>query len=379
MAERSSSSRSSSSTRTSSTPGTASSAWRTAARGGHLASRAGGGRRPPRPADGGSRAGGRDRAPRCCGAAAGRRRPQGLRGPGSRRRTSWCGSSVLGFVVLGGASAVGDGARPAPRPRRLGGPRYTTDVAGDHLSDHLTRGAAPAGPTAATTARAVVAAGRGVLLRRQRGHVRLRRPDPAPHLPGGPRAPGGRHGVGGGGALRAPRQRGPPPPRQAGRRRLPRGPTGRPPPARGAGAPPSATWRRHGRSSSSSPSPRRPRHDAPRPGPRAAPRAGGRGHGRGGRREYGRAMAASLGPAAEGQRSFRSGLARVADALTAHGFAATPRAGATPSPSCPTTARSAGRRCVTRHLRGRPRHGEGDARRPLRRHRPGHRQLAAPR
>jgi predicted ArsR family transcriptional regulator len=38
--------------------------------------------------------------------------------------------------------------------------------------------------------------------------------------------------------------------------------------------------------------------------------------------EYGRAMASSLGPAAEGQRSFRSALHAVADALTAHGFAA---------------------------------------------------------
>lgn len=38
--------------------------------------------------------------------------------------------------------------------------------------------------------------------------------------------------------------------------------------------------------------------------------------------EYGRAMAASLEPTGDGQRSFRSALHAVADALTAHGFAA---------------------------------------------------------
>jgi predicted ArsR family transcriptional regulator len=38
--------------------------------------------------------------------------------------------------------------------------------------------------------------------------------------------------------------------------------------------------------------------------------------------EYGRAMATSLGPAGEGHRTFRSALHAVADALTAHGFAA---------------------------------------------------------
>jgi predicted ArsR family transcriptional regulator len=38
--------------------------------------------------------------------------------------------------------------------------------------------------------------------------------------------------------------------------------------------------------------------------------------------EYGRVMAGSLGPTADGQRSFRSALHAVADALTAHGFAA---------------------------------------------------------
>jgi predicted ArsR family transcriptional regulator len=38
--------------------------------------------------------------------------------------------------------------------------------------------------------------------------------------------------------------------------------------------------------------------------------------------EYGKAMAASLEPSGEGQRSFRSALHAVADALTAHGFAA---------------------------------------------------------
>jgi predicted ArsR family transcriptional regulator len=38
--------------------------------------------------------------------------------------------------------------------------------------------------------------------------------------------------------------------------------------------------------------------------------------------EYGRAMAASLHPGGDGQRSFRSALHAVADALTAHGFAA---------------------------------------------------------
>jgi predicted ArsR family transcriptional regulator len=38
--------------------------------------------------------------------------------------------------------------------------------------------------------------------------------------------------------------------------------------------------------------------------------------------EYGRAMAASLSPGGEGHRSFQSALHAVADALTAHGFAA---------------------------------------------------------
>jgi len=38
--------------------------------------------------------------------------------------------------------------------------------------------------------------------------------------------------------------------------------------------------------------------------------------------EYGRAMAASLEPSGDGHRSFRSALHAVADALTAHGFAA---------------------------------------------------------
>jgi predicted ArsR family transcriptional regulator len=38
--------------------------------------------------------------------------------------------------------------------------------------------------------------------------------------------------------------------------------------------------------------------------------------------EYGRAMATSLAPAGDGHRSFRSALHAVADALTAHGFAA---------------------------------------------------------
>jgi predicted ArsR family transcriptional regulator len=38
--------------------------------------------------------------------------------------------------------------------------------------------------------------------------------------------------------------------------------------------------------------------------------------------EYGRAMAVSLEPKGDGQRSFRSALHSVADALTAHGFAA---------------------------------------------------------
>jgi len=38
--------------------------------------------------------------------------------------------------------------------------------------------------------------------------------------------------------------------------------------------------------------------------------------------EYGRAMATSLEPSGDGQRSFRSALHSVADALTAHGFAA---------------------------------------------------------
>ena len=38
--------------------------------------------------------------------------------------------------------------------------------------------------------------------------------------------------------------------------------------------------------------------------------------------EYGKQMATSMGPAADGQRSFRSALHVVADALSAHGFAA---------------------------------------------------------
>lgn len=38
--------------------------------------------------------------------------------------------------------------------------------------------------------------------------------------------------------------------------------------------------------------------------------------------EYGKQMAVSMGPAADGQRSFRSALHVVADALSAHGFAA---------------------------------------------------------
>ena len=38
--------------------------------------------------------------------------------------------------------------------------------------------------------------------------------------------------------------------------------------------------------------------------------------------EYGRVMAGSLGGTGDGQRSFRSALHAVADALTAHGFAA---------------------------------------------------------
>jgi predicted ArsR family transcriptional regulator len=38
--------------------------------------------------------------------------------------------------------------------------------------------------------------------------------------------------------------------------------------------------------------------------------------------EYGRVMASSLGDSSDGQRSFRSALHAVADALTAHGFAA---------------------------------------------------------
>ena len=59
--------------------------------------------------------------------------------------------------------------------------------------------------------------------------------------------------------------------------------------------------------------------------------------------EYGRAMAAGLtGDAlAAGHRSLRSAMQAVADALTAHGFAAHPRAATTSCGSSTTTARSA--------------------------------------
>jgi predicted ArsR family transcriptional regulator len=47
--------------------------------------------------------------------------------------------------------------------------------------------------------------------------------------------------------------------------------------------------------------------------------------------DYGRAMAASMGDAAETQRSFRAALHAVADAMTAHGFAARVDSAASPS------------------------------------------------
>ena len=54
--------------------------------------------------------------------------------------------------------------------------------------------------------------------------------------------------------------------------------------------------------------------------------------------EYGRAMAASLQPDGPGQRSFRSALHAVADALTAHGFAAHADEGSIISETCPFAA-----------------------------------------
>jgi predicted ArsR family transcriptional regulator len=51
--------------------------------------------------------------------------------------------------------------------------------------------------------------------------------------------------------------------------------------------------------------------------------------------EYGRAMAATLEPGGDGHRSFRSALHAVADALTAHGFAAHSEEGSIVTDLCP--------------------------------------------
>ena len=105
-----------------------------------------------------------------------------------------------------------------------------------------------------------------VLCRGQRHHQRLRRPDAAGHLPARPRGRRGRgHGRAGGRALRAAPQRRPPPPGQAGRRRLPRGGGGQARVRRGSpvqalpGQRRAPLARRAGAG-------RRPRPDAPRPG-----------------------------------------------------------------------------------------------------------------
>ena len=179
-----------------------------------------------------------------------------------------------------------------------------------------------------------------------------------------------RHRHRGGRAVRAPPQRGPPPSRQAHRRRLPRGRRG---PGRhgGAGGPRSATGDGQGRPASSCPcatttcsSPcsagrstccRRDQAEA------MAEEVG---------IEYGRLMAVShrrqLG---DHQRSFRSALHTVADALTAHGFAAhAEKHEQRAAHRRPSTARSATPALEQPgHLRGRPRDGEGHAHRALRR------------
>ena len=165
-------------------------------------------------------------------------------------------------------------------------------------------------------------------------------------------------------AVRPAPQRRPPPPRQARRRRLPRG--------RGRAAAGDAA-RRAARRSATSPcaasaldrragAQRRPRAGAARPGARSPAPPRGRGDGRGGRREYGRAMAAGLtGDAlAAGQRSLRSAMQAVADALTAHGFAAHMASAGDAPTSCgssTTTARSARGHRAPGDLRRRPRHG----------------------
>ena len=86
--------------------------------------------------------------------------------------------------------------------------------------------------------------------------------------------------------------------------------------------------------------------------------------------EYGRALAAVAGAGGDGHRSFRAALHAVADALTAHGFAAHAEGRGDAlrivSDHCPF-----GDAAVEHpgHLRRRPGHGQGHARRALRRHR----------
>ena len=132
-------------------------------------------------------------------------------------------------------------------------------------------------------------------------------------------------------ALRPPPQRRPPPPRQAGRRGL-RGGRHRPHVHR-RGPAVEALPGQLARDEPRAPrAPRRPARHAPRarrsrrcptPRPRRWPRRSGI--------EYGKAMAAAMGGPAKdqlaaggpaAQRSFRTALHAVADALTAHGFAA---------------------------------------------------------
>ena len=151
---------------------------------------------------------------------------------------------------------------------------------------------------------------------------RLRRPHPPRDLPVRPRRRPRGHRRRGGRALRAAPQRGPPPPRQAGRRRLPR----RPRRARRERRAPA------GRPSATGPAPRRwPRVPAPAATTCSSPCSAGRwpcsprGRRRPWPRRWARSTAATWPPSmapGEGHRSFRVALHAVADALTAHGFAA---------------------------------------------------------
>ena len=85
--------------------------------------------------------------------------------------------------------------------------------------------------------------------------------------------------------------------------------------------------------------------------------------------EYGRVMAGSLGGTPDGQRSFRSALHAVADALTAHGFAAHAEKHGNELRICQRALPLRRRRHrAPGDLRRRPRHGAGHARRALRRH-----------